>query len=517
MDPVPRITRNTRPDDVGSVAPERLSIGRLPRTTWLVIGVLALSLAYLVLQVGFVRPYLWPAGHGLRLAGDSRFAGGSDEHTRSFARPLSFEDHPIGATIVRDVRAGSPAADAGVRAGDEVTAVGTPGAAKVDLTQLEMAAPEEQVALWRSAYRLGLRGDLDVVTSRDGATRAVTLSRLPVWRSASAIRGDWWRLHLGMIFQIVMFIGAALILLFVRTTDVTAGLCALALALSAVGAGGPLMGVERALPGPLAGVMTVFTWVAGPLAFPCIVLAMLYFPVPSPLIVRRRWLQAIPFLAAGPMIVAAFMTGLYLAGPEAAIRGAVVDATRPGLYFTSFALALLINVVAVVEGVQRYQTLSGALQRRVPACGLRRCAGCPRLRDQGRSSGRGAPARSSGARSALLDRRRPAALHSSSHGGNHVCSRGPARARAPDGPAAQPAVRACEPDADGPRGAAGDRPYRGAREESSPAARRNRAPRAAPLRGADRGVDRGIQSTAIGCGPGSTSASSARSTTPARS
>jgi serine/threonine-protein kinase len=346
-------------------APERLSIGRLPRTAWLVIGILALSVTYLALQVAFVRPYLWPAGHGLRLAGDSRFAGGTDEHTRGFARPLLFEDHPVGATIVRDVRPGSPAAGAGVRAGDDVVAVGRPGSARVELSELEMAAPAQQVAAWRDAYRLGLAGDLDVVTSRDGATRAVTLARLPVWRSAASIRGDWWRLHLGMIVQILMFIGAALVLVFVRTTDITACLCALALALSAVGSGGPLMGAERTLPPLAAGVMTVFSWVAGPLAFPCIVLAMLYFPVRSPLIVRRRWLQAIPFLAAGPMIVAAFVTGLYIAGPEAALRDAVIDVTRPNLYFTSFALALAINVIAVAEGVQRYQTLSGALQRRV--------------------------------------------------------------------------------------------------------------------------------------------------------
>jgi Protein kinase domain len=347
------------------VAPERLSIGRLPRTTWLVIGILVLSVMYLVLQVGFVRPYLWPAGHGLRLAGDSRFAGGSDEHTRGFARPLSFEDHPVGATIVRDVRPGSPGAEAGVRAGDEIAAVAKPGTQKVELSELDMAPPEHQLALWRSAYRLGLAGDLEATTVRDGERRDIRLSRRPVWRSPSSIRTEWWRRHLGMILQVVMFIGAALVLVLVRTTDVTAGLCALALALSAVGAAGPLMGVERNLVWPLSGVLTVFSWVAGPLAFPCIVLAMLYFPVQSPLIVRRRWLQAIPFAAAGPMILAAFMTGLYLAGPEAALPGAVIDATRPNLYFTSFALALAINVIAVVEGVQRYRTLSGPLQRRV--------------------------------------------------------------------------------------------------------------------------------------------------------
>ena len=86
----------------------------------------------------------------------------------------------------------------------------------------------------------------------------------------------------------------------------------LALALSAVGGGGPLLGAEAAM--PFGRVLTVFAWMASPLAFPIIALAILHFPTRSPLIVRHPWLQAIPFVVAAPMIGPSLMTALYLAG-----------------------------------------------------------------------------------------------------------------------------------------------------------------------------------------------------------
>jgi tRNA A-37 threonylcarbamoyl transferase component Bud32 len=92
---------------------------------------------------------------------------------------------------------------------------------------------------------------------------------------------------------------------------------------------------------------------------------MLYFPVRSPMLVKRRWLHAIPFAAAAPMILLGLTTGLYLAGVDGALAGAVRDASQPNLYYGSFASALAINVLAVMEGVRRYRTLSAPLQRRV--------------------------------------------------------------------------------------------------------------------------------------------------------
>src|SRR5687768_15866303 len=92
----------------------------LPRYFWVAAAVLALSLVYLILAVAFVRPYLWPAGHGAVMAGDSRFTGGSGDRVMLVARPPEPSDHPVGATIVRTVVSGSPAARAGLREGDEI-------------------------------------------------------------------------------------------------------------------------------------------------------------------------------------------------------------------------------------------------------------------------------------------------------------------------------------------------------------------------------------------------------------
>src|SRR5919109_182887 len=83
------------------------------------------------------------------------------------------------------------------------------------------------------------------------------LPRESVWASGGAIRGEWARRHLGMTAQIVVFVGAACVLFLLRTTDVTAAFAVLALTLSAVGGGGPLMGSELVFPQPLAAALTV--------------------------------------------------------------------------------------------------------------------------------------------------------------------------------------------------------------------------------------------------------------------
>ena len=67
----------------------------------------------------------------------------------------------------------------------------------------------------------------------------------------SALASDtdgWARRHLGMIVQMSYLPCAAVLLLLMRSYDLTAGLCVLALAFSAVGGGGPLLGAERVLP-----------------------------------------------------------------------------------------------------------------------------------------------------------------------------------------------------------------------------------------------------------------------------
>jgi eukaryotic-like serine/threonine-protein kinase len=171
-----------------------------------------------------------------------------------------------------------------------------------------------------------------------------------------------WRAHIGRVLQVVSFIGAAIALFVLRSSDPAAVLSMLALALSGVAAGGPLYGVEGAQPG--GSILTVFTWVAGPLAFPVIALAILYFPERSPRLARLPALHVVPFVAAAPMIATGMLTSLYLVGFDAALEGALWDARRPGVFYASVGAALSINVLAVADGLHRYRFNHDANSRR---------------------------------------------------------------------------------------------------------------------------------------------------------
>ena len=183
------------------------------------------------------------------------------------------------------------------------------------------------------------------------------------WQRRSEPRGDGWvRAHLPRILQVVVFIGAAIVLFFLRSNDLTAALSVLALALSGVAAGGPLFGVEGSV--PFGRGLTLFAWLAGPFAFPIIALAILYFPTPSPWLTKIRALHVLPFAAAAPMIAGGAMTSLYLVGVDAAREAALWDASHASVFYSSFIAALGINMAAVVEGVHRYRFNHDANERR---------------------------------------------------------------------------------------------------------------------------------------------------------
>jgi tRNA A-37 threonylcarbamoyl transferase component Bud32 len=229
-----------------------------------------------------------------------------------------------------------------------------------------MSSPEAIIDAWRSAYRMGLRGPvtLRARAESDGALREVTLDRPPAWMSGPDIAALWAKRHLGMIAQIVVFVGAAMVLVALRASDLTAAFAVLALTLCAVGGGGPLMGSEAALPRGLREVMTLFAWVATPVAFPFTALAILYFPTRAHVVTRRPWVQALPFAAAAPMIVSAMLTGLFLVGFDAFRGAAIWDARNGTVYYLSFAAALAFNVWAIIEGIGRYKSNRDADERR---------------------------------------------------------------------------------------------------------------------------------------------------------
>jgi hypothetical protein len=262
----------------------RVRLESIPAHGWVVVAVLALSVLYVVLEVGIVRPRMAP---------------------------------------------GDPAAS-------------LPG---VLLTRPPVLTTDDAAALdgWRARYWQGH-------------------ARADDSQAAARVTAGWASAHLARILQVAVFIGAAIALFALRSTDLTAALCVLALALSGVAAGGPLYGAESALPG--GRLLTMFSWLAGPFAFPVIALAILHFPSPSPRLAGRRWLLGVPFLAASPMIAGGTATSLYLVGFDGMRNAALWDAAHDGLFHASFAAALAINVLAVLEGIHRYRFNHDANERR---------------------------------------------------------------------------------------------------------------------------------------------------------
>ena len=333
---------------------ESVRLERLPRLAWGIIAVLAFAVVYSILQIGFVRPWLWPAGAGARLQDDpsARFP--------LMARPPDVRRELTGPLRVVDVVAGSTSERAGIKPGDSVLTIRDgQDAPTVDFRSA--SSERERLNAWRNLYWTGVRQPVRWEVASDGsgaaATRAIT--REPVWSTNAP---GWARRHAGMIVQLIVFVGGGLVLFLLRSYDMTAGLCVLALVLSGVAGGGPLLGIESGWPGGSA--LTVFAWLASPFAFPVIALAILYFPTPSPLLLRSRWLHAVPLVFAAPMVIPSFFTALYLCGVEGAAGVALWDATHPGVFYGSFAAALALNVVAVIEGIYRYRFNHDANERR---------------------------------------------------------------------------------------------------------------------------------------------------------
>ena len=164
------------------------------------------------------------------------------------------------------------------------------------------------------------------------------------------------------IVQLLVFAGAAIALFVLRSSDATAALSVLALALSGMANAGPPRGVEWDV--RFGTFVTGLAWVAGPLAFPVIALAIFYFPSKSPLLRQFPALHAIPWITAAPMLVLGGGRALHLWGIDALSSLADWDAQHPGLYYASFSAALLLNIVALIEGTYRYRVNHDANERR---------------------------------------------------------------------------------------------------------------------------------------------------------
>jgi tRNA A-37 threonylcarbamoyl transferase component Bud32 len=327
---------------------------RYPYMLWAVASVVALALVCAAIQVLAVSPFLWPAGDGVRLSDDP------SPSTPLPARPPVLDTLPHPVTVER-IADNSPSSRAGIAPGSVVLDLARPGGERIDLQPPAVSDPTAALDLWRRRYWLGVRGPLEWhVAATAGQSRA-TVARVAAWSSAAG-RG-WTKLHLSDVLRTLVFCGAALALLVLRSRDLTAWLSVLALAFSGISAGGPLRGEEATIP-LLAPLLTVMTWMAAPLAFPIIALAILHFPSRSHLVIRHPWVQAAVFAAAAPMIAPSLGTALYLCGVDAARGIAMWDAAHPGVFFGCAAAALGINIIVIVEGTQRYRRNHDANERR---------------------------------------------------------------------------------------------------------------------------------------------------------
>jgi eukaryotic-like serine/threonine-protein kinase len=316
----------------------------------------ALAAIYMVIQVGMVRPHLWPGGHGAQLAAEVRSA--------RMGRPPVLE---MEALRIRSVLPLSPADRAGIREGDIVLeqldrTTGT----RLDARNFDEIGLDQRMLVWRAAYRAGVRDPVTVTVRHppDPRELPIDLERPAAWELGADTFMAWTKLHISDLLQIVVFICLSAILLALRASDPTAVLAVAALTFCAVAAGGPPLGEEYLLPQPLAFVTTLFAWTATPLAFVATSFAIGYFPRKSATLIRRPWLKAVPFIVTAPMFVLTAASALFVSGVDAALPIVSWDVSHPWLYFGSFAAGIALNIAVMVEAVHRWRTNQDVTERR---------------------------------------------------------------------------------------------------------------------------------------------------------
>ncbi len=330
---------------------------------WLSV-LMALPLLILVLQITAVRPYLWPGGAGLALSGDTVFASLAELPPIPRTRPPRV-DVVAGALVeVLGVQS-SAARAAGLMAGTRVTAIHGVGATPIDLSNGLPAAPEEVLRVWRDVYRLGTRPPITLrVRNASGEAQTVTLVRESAWSADEATRAAWLRQNAGPLLQIAAFLTGALVLVALGTRGMTAMLMTLALVTTAVANGGPLYGAELEQSVPGGEILLVLGWLATPVAFPVIGLAILYFPKRAAILDRHRWIYPALGVAAAPMLIISALAASFLSGADVVLPALTWAASNGWAFDASFAISLAANVLIVIEGIGRYRSNLDADERR---------------------------------------------------------------------------------------------------------------------------------------------------------
>lgn len=335
----------------------------LTRARSIVSTILALAIAIAGLHLAVVRPYLWPAGAGLVLSGDRLFASLGELRPTPQLQPPAIEN--IVNTQVTVARASQSSSTGGALSeGTVITSIYNAYVGRIELSAGIPNDPQRALTIWRDAYHLGARAPLELrVRSPGGEGRIVKIEREPVWQADGTTQAAWLRQHGGPLLQVIAFLAGALALVALGTSGMTARLMTLALICAAVATAGPLYGEERSAP-IIGGVLLLVSWIATPVAFPIIGLAILHFPTRAAALDRHRWISPSLWLAAAPMLVVGVVTAVFLLGVDSALPLASWIAVNGWVFSLSFALALSGNVAIVIEGAARYRANRDANERR---------------------------------------------------------------------------------------------------------------------------------------------------------
>ena len=323
---------------------------------------LAPALAIGGLQIALVRPYLWPAGAGITLSGGTVFASLGEPQSLSRPRPPDVNSARGRPVTITQVNRGLGSGAEGLTEGTVVSGIYGPAGERLDWAT---ALPDDVggiLRLWRSAYQLGTTSPVGLRVRERSEERIVTLERASAWQSATA-RTSWLRLHAGPLMQLTAFLAGALVLVALGTRGMTARLMTMALIATAVAAGGPLYGAERTVPFA-GGLLLILVWIATPLAFPIIGLAVLNFPSRAPILDRHRWIYPALAVATAPMLAISLLTAAFLLGVDASVPALAWVAVNGWTFDLSFAVALAANLLIVLEGVNRYRANRDANERR---------------------------------------------------------------------------------------------------------------------------------------------------------
>jgi GAF domain-containing protein len=331
-----------------------------------VIVIAALTVAAFVLQAAVLRPRLFPAGAGLALSGDRMMGVLAMPVSVPISRPPSVGTLAGRPIHVTDVQTGSPADRAGVRTGQVITAISDAAGHHVVLGRALPDNPQAVLDLWRQVYWLAPAGSLtlDVADAAGSTTRTVALERPPVWSLDGASVVAWLeRRHLGPIIEHFAFAFAALLMVVLGARGLTAHLMTVAFFLMGAADSGLLLGAGLAVPivGP---ILLVFTWLAMPLAFPAIGMAVLHFPRRAAILDRHPWIVPGLWVVPAPLLAIGLLSSAYLLGLDQAGPLLAWFAAHPWLYSLAFGLGLLVNFLLVLDGVHRYRINPDAAERR---------------------------------------------------------------------------------------------------------------------------------------------------------